>query len=646
MEKTLTEKIIDRLGSDMESLVRALLEGFKDIQTLQIAVFIMSGVLLLFLILYNQKAKQKRWVQKNSKNLHNIIKSLDHSKGLDKNLNDLLEIFNSIVLAYGYSFYILDEKNDQYVLRAVKYLSKDMGRVVPAYSGLVPFERETYLPPSNFKALNLPLKTELVYDGKVPLIMVPTKGLKGIVRIGPIKKINAFTKKQLDEIGEALQPVIDFLLKIEELKDHVEVVVAANDAMHNISKILMDDHGILNTILNISVKMLGAKGGFISKGIGNELVLNEVVGLDKGLEEKLSCDKELYKTLQSIMKSNSSMIIKKGDSLFEQLPPCVNALNIESMYLIHVKTAESQTIAGYWSDPQTCIIEVEDQRLTELMSMTKRLEEILGLHQKVQVLSEYYLDMLKMFSQMLDNMSPFTVGYSELMYRYSYILAKELNLEPGEIRDIATAAYLSNIGILGLSKDLSLKEGKFSDLEFELMKLHSDVGASIIEATAYNVNLASFIRHHHERMDGLGYPTGLKGNEIPIGSRIIAVVQTFLAKISGRGSRSALRFEQALGVLESAAGTQLDPDIVKAFVGWFRRKQASVTERKRSLGNCWEVRCSPESVCISCPAYKRTEKNCWEHRDVNCEAHGNKCDTCFIFTEYLDRKQPAMGGEN
>ena len=283
-------------------------------------------------------------------------------------------------------------------------------------------------------------------------------------------------------------------------------------------------------------------------------------------------------------------------------------------------------------------ISFKDYQITTVKILSKRMEDLINNHINYQRIAYSYKDILKTLAKLIDGLSKYTVAYSELMYRYTYIIAKEMNLSKKEIEDISLAAYLSNIGIIGLVEGLLNKTGKYNEIEYDTMKHHADAGASIIEATLGNALVASCIRHHHERYDGYGYPSKLKGEEIPIGARIIFVVQTFLAKIMSRDYRPAISFEEALKQLKIASGTQLDDKIVNTLLTWFNKKEEIFKNRDCALGNCSHMRCSPEHVCIHCPAYKSTTKNCWEFEGVNCREHGNTCDNCFIHSEYLYRK--------
>jgi hypothetical protein len=115
-------------------------------------------------------------------------------------------------------------------------------------------------------------------------------------------------------------------------------------------------------------------------------------------------------------------------------------------------------------------------------------------------------------------------------------------------------------------------------------------------------------------------------------------VQTFLTKISGRIDREPMSFNNAIDELVRSSGTQLDSRVVNTLVDWFREKQATPAVKAKSLGCCWEMRCASEEICDQCPAFGNTERNCWENSGIKCELHGNRCDKCFIYTEYLGRK--------
>jgi HD-GYP domain-containing protein (c-di-GMP phosphodiesterase class II) len=521
-------------------------------------------------------------------------------------------------------------------MKAIRCVGNDEGLVGPSYSGLMPFNKESYFPPVSISPEATPKNSVLIKEGGVPLILIPIKGDKGLIRISPVMNVSSKTLARLDIISEQLQPILDVLSEIDYLKNQVEVVVASAKATSNISNIMMDYGSIIRGITEICIRTIRAAGGFYLDDSGDP---DYVVfsGIDAAVGNQLRHDRGVSRQLMAILSGNDYAVIKKGQMDFFNIPSYFAADSIDAVILVKVPLENGFGLTGFCFRNARDVSEINEYQINALMVMTKKIGDIIANSRKVKELSESYIDMLKMLAAMMDNNSPHTVGYSELMMRFSTIVAKELNLDKKDVKEIALAAYLSNIGVLGISNSLIQKEGKYTELEYELMKLHSDVGASIVESTIGNAAIASYIRHHHERVDGFGYPSRLKGNEIPLGSRIIAVVQTFLAKINGRKGRDPLPFEKALQMLKSSEGTQLDAVVVNALIQWFNKKQAHPSRIGRPLGKCWEMRCTPYDICVQCPAYGKDDCNCWEVKGIRCGEHGNRCETCFIYTEFTQR---------
>jgi len=145
---------------------------------------------------------------------------------------------------------------------------------------------------------------------------------------------------------------------------------------------------------------------------------------------------------------------------------------------------------------------------------------------------------------------------------YAVEIGKEIGLPPGEIEALRAAALLHDIGKLAVPEHIINKPGKLTPEEFEKMKVHPLVGAEILDRVAFPYPVAPIVRSHHERWDGSGYPAGLAGSEIPIGARILAVVDCLDALASDRQYRPAMPLDQAMTKVKERAGTWFDPVIV------------------------------------------------------------------------------------
>jgi putative nucleotidyltransferase with HDIG domain len=174
------------------------------------------------------------------------------------------------------------------------------------------------------------------------------------------------------------------------------------------------------------------------------------------------------------------------------------------------------------------------------------------------------IEALKDLAAALEARDPYTHGHSRRVARYSAMIAAKLGLGDDEVRKIRTAAAVHDVGKLELPLTVLNKPGKLSDDEFALIKSHAPLGAEMVKSLG-DRELTEMVAHHHERLDGTGYPSRLSGEQIPLGARIIAVADTFDALTSTRAYRGAKRHKDALAVLHAEAGTQLDPQAVHAF---------------------------------------------------------------------------------
>ncbi|MDH5781282.1 MAG: diguanylate cyclase, partial [Dehalococcoidia bacterium] len=162
---------------------------------------------------------------------------------------------------------------------------------------------------------------------------------------------------------------------------------------------------------------------------------------------------------------------------------------------------------------------------------------------------------------------PYTYGHSRKVNTYAVALAEAIGLSPEEVSRVSTAALLHDIGKIGVPDKVLNKKGKLNEEDWEAIKAHPRLGATIVGNVPNLVPCVSIILHHHERWDGSGYPEGLKGEQIPIESRILAIADSFEAMSSARPYRPALCGEKVLKELRRGAGSQFDPELAKVFIG-------------------------------------------------------------------------------
>jgi putative nucleotidyltransferase with HDIG domain len=195
---------------------------------------------------------------------------------------------------------------------------------------------------------------------------------------------------------------------------------------------------------------------------------------------------------------------------------------------------------------------------------TARVEEANG---HLNQLSHLYLSTIEALALAIDAKDQVTSGHIRRVQLHSVALAHELGMtDQGEIRAIEAAALLHDLGKLAVPEHILNKPGKLTSVEFDQMKTHATIGADILATIDFPYPVEPIVRHHHEMWDGKGYPDGISGETIPIGARILSVVDCFDALTSDRPYRLALTKEQAIAVLVERRGTQYDPRVVDTFI--------------------------------------------------------------------------------
>lgn len=177
-----------------------------------------------------------------------------------------------------------------------------------------------------------------------------------------------------------------------------------------------------------------------------------------------------------------------------------------------------------------------------------------------------YLQTIAALTSALDAKDAYTRGHCERVAALAVAIGKEMGLPEDQLELLEYVGRLHDVGKIGVRDAVLKKPGIFTPREYAEMQTHVVLGADIVERISLLGEGASWIRHHHERFDGRGFPDGLRGEQIPLGARIIAVADAYDALTSQRPYKGALEEEAALAEMEICAGTQFDPQVVKVLV--------------------------------------------------------------------------------
>ena len=195
-------------------------------------------------------------------------------------------------------------------------------------------------------------------------------------------------------------------------------------------------------------------------------------------------------------------------------------------------------------------------------------------------MNSLFLSTIETLAMAIDAKDQVTHGHIRRVRLYASGLAREVGMETeNELRAIEAAALLHNMGKLAIPEHILNKPGKLTDAEFEKMKRHAGIGADILSAIEFPYPVVPIVRHHHENWDGSGYPDGLKAKDIPLGARVLSVVDCFDALTSDRPYRRQLPSSEAIEILRQRSGNMYDPHVVETFI----RIHRSIAPKDRFL---------------------------------------------------------------
>ncbi|HEU5090591.1 MAG TPA: HD-GYP domain-containing protein, partial [Roseiflexaceae bacterium] len=216
--------------------------------------------------------------------------------------------------------------------------------------------------------------------------------------------------------------------------------------------------------------------------------------------------------------------------------------------------------------------------------------ELVAANNAVQRLNDELFEMLARF---FDARDPYVGGHAATVAKYATLIAGELGMTGDQLKQVRQAAILHDLGKIAISDKILHKDSALTDAEYEIIKTHVTIGAELIEQSEQLRHLAPYIRFHHERWDGRGYPSGLAADQIPLVARILNLCDSVEAMASDRPYHRALTPSEVIAEVKRCAGSQFDPTIADIFVRIAEREEARfvinsaqmVSERQGSKAN-------------------------------------------------------------
>jgi len=217
------------------------------------------------------------------------------------------------------------------------------------------------------------------------------------------------------------------------------------------------------------------------------------------------------------------------------------------------------------------LIEVMANQFSNLMHMCRLLEEHRTFNKQI----------IGALVEAVEAKDPYTRGHSERVRAIATDIGREAGLTEAELNVLAWAAVLHDVGKIGIPDAVLCKPGPLTRDEFTFIKVHAERGCEILRHIERFGPMIPVVRHHHERFEGGGYPHGIAGTAIPLASRIIAIADTYDAMTSSRAYRAGRGHDEAVAEIRRVSGTQLDPELVAAFVRVCERQPAWINTAGR-----------------------------------------------------------------
>ena len=200
-----------------------------------------------------------------------------------------------------------------------------------------------------------------------------------------------------------------------------------------------------------------------------------------------------------------------------------------------------------------------------------------------EMLIETFFQTARALAVAVEARDPYTGGHSDRVFQMATALGKRCNISTTEQMHLEAGALLHDVGKIGIRDGVLLKPGPLTDSEYKEMQLHPLIGAHMVEKLNCLHGCIDAVLFHHERMDGYGYPYGIKGNEIPIIARITSIADAYDAMTTNRVYRKALSHEHAMEEIVRNSGSQFDPEIVRVFVKWWEENFQKDSSKKQKI---------------------------------------------------------------
>ena len=388
----------------------------------------------------------------------------------------------------------------------------------------------------------------------------------GFITLATLRK-NAFSRENLrtlTTISNLLSTSVENVRITLDLEKHIDEVSVLFEISQSITSTLVLDE-VLDSIVSFSIEMINALRCELRllDDTGKALEVKASRGLSKSFlaSKAIQIGESIIGTCFQKKRPMSVADIRKfSDDHYSALMRKEKIIGVLAVpIIIHNRSIGVITI--YTSKPKN-FSQSEIDLLSTFASQASIAIENARLYADMK---EQYMSMVMALAAAIEAKDSYTHGHSTKVMEYAVKIGKEIGLDEDQVETVRYAGLLHDIGKIGIKDVILTKQGKLTEEEIAELHKHPEYGANIMERVAILKDIAPLTLYHHERYYGKGYPLGLKGTQIPLGARILAVADTYDAMIADRPYRKAFPFDYVKKEMFKAAGSQLDPSLVKVF---------------------------------------------------------------------------------
>ena len=480
------------------------------------------------------------------------------SRPCQERLHAILGAVRSLTRTAACTLYFLDATGRRFTLEHVAIARPEEERAVEAM-GVVGISRGTEDARSVVGAPSLSLVRSPADEEARPVATeagtfysVPLKQegqLAGVVQIGPFPKgVPGKIKKQMAEIARPLSLALLQVKREEELMERARAMEARTRIGRRMLGSALELDRFVSLLLDLSLKATKTEAGFVAVADPKtrELTIRAAVNMPKEFLESVSLSSE-----EGLFEWPTEM----GGAMFLRDWEFARRVGMKS--ILAVPLMEGDEPLGVFalinfkkSQPFT------DHTVTFLSTFAEQIKLVVHNAHIFGLFTARYLDTLKALAKALDARRPSTISHHERMARVSVEIARRMGLPEEEVEAIRTAGLIHDVGICGIVEEMGVQ------LDYE----HPTIGASLIEMLPISPEIAQAVATHQEWYDGWGYPQGLKGEEISIGGRILALAEYFIEATTADEIRPAMGHEKLAEELKRRRGSHFDPQVVDAFL--------------------------------------------------------------------------------